>query len=260
MGGESALVEFNERFYQKAKKALHDLFDAAQKRHELYFAFALTPEMRGTQDAGWNTAVESFRVFDEYSAFLKNRESNPMKYRIAMAFYCHLAEASGFYEIPKNMLRISEGLPHLSWPFQQLVQCHKETGDIIAPNANKVLKDLVGHSKNLKFNELSEVFRDAFDPDIRNGYAHADYILWSDGLRLPKRNGGKARIIPWNEFALHLERGITFFNILRNTVLEYICLYEPAKTIRASLNGEPEKDWRISFDSERGEFEISNSK
>ncbi len=108
-----------------------------------------------------------------------------MKCRVALSFYCHLAEASGFYEVPKNMLRIAGGESHVLWPFINLVQSHKQTGDRIAPNANKVLKDLTGHAKELGFDELAEVFRDAFDPDVRNGYAHADYIVWNDGLRLP---------------------------------------------------------------------------
>ncbi len=48
--------------------------------------------------------------------------------------------------------------------------------------------------------ELSEVLRDAFDPDIRNGYAHADYIIWGDGLRLRRQAGGFPKIIKWDEF------------------------------------------------------------
>ena len=63
----------------------------------------------------------------------------------------------------------------------------------IAPNANKVLGDLGGHSQELGFVEMAEVFRDVFDGDIRNGYAHADYVIWEDGSRSPKRNGGQPR-------------------------------------------------------------------
>ena len=57
---------------------------------------------------------------------------------------------------------------------ENLVERHKLTGALIAPNANKVLRDLAGHSQELGFVELADVFRDGFDGDIRNGYAHAD--------------------------------------------------------------------------------------
>jgi hypothetical protein len=84
------------------------------------------------------------------------------------------------------MLRIVEGQPYSMWPFQKLVEKHGKTGAVIAPNANKVLRDLAGHSASLGLSELAEVFRDAFESDIRNAYAHADYVIWKDGLRLRK--------------------------------------------------------------------------
>ena len=104
-------------------------------------------------------------------------------------FYCHLAEASGFYEIPKNMLRVAEGELYNLWPFQAMVERHRQTGAIIAPNSNKTLKDLAGHAQTLGLHELAEVFRDAFNANLRNGYAHADCIIWNDGTHLRKRKG-----------------------------------------------------------------------
>lgn len=196
MEEKPSLKEQNEAFYEKAEAALRELFEAAKAKHELHFAMALMPEMRGMQDAGWNTADETQHAFHEYLEFLQELEPNRMKWRITLGFYCHLAEASGFYEVPKNMLRISEGGSHVLWPFMDLVQEHRQTGNRIAPNANKVLRDLAGYAKTLGFDNLAEVFRDAFNSDVRNGYSHADYIVWQDGLRLPKRNGGYASCIP----------------------------------------------------------------
>ena len=131
MEQQPSLKEQNETFYDKTEAGLRSLFDAARKKHELHFAKALMPEMRGEQEAGWNSAQETQRAFDEYLEFLKTLDPSRMKSRIILGFYCHLAEASGFYEIPKNMLRISEGKPHVSWPFRDLVRKHKQTGNLI---------------------------------------------------------------------------------------------------------------------------------
>jgi hypothetical protein len=221
---------------------------------------ALMPEMRGMQDAGWNTAHETQHAFHEYLKFLENLESSRMKSRIALGFYCHVAEASGFYEVPKNMLRISEGQSHVLWPFEHLVQEHRRTGNRIAPNANKVLRDLAGHSKTLGFDALAEVFRDAFDSDIRNAYSHADYVVWTDGLRLPMRNGGYAKRILWDDFTLLFERGVNFFHILQGLISEYVRSYNPPKTLRTSLQDEPEMDWAISYDPKSGRFGITSGK
>ncbi len=46
----------NVPFFEKADRALRDLFEKARAANELHFAFALFPEFRGLQDSGWNTA------------------------------------------------------------------------------------------------------------------------------------------------------------------------------------------------------------
>jgi hypothetical protein len=254
----TSLATINSDFYEKIERTFRDLFEAARAKHELHFAMALMPEMRGMQDAGWNTAQDTQHAFDDYIKFLEIQEDGRMRCRIALSFYCHIAEASGFYEIPKNMLRIADGQSHVLWPFMDLVRAHKQTGDRIAPNANKVLKDLAGHAKDLGFEELAEVFRDAFDPDIRNGYAHADYIVWDDGLRLPKRNGGYARKISWEEFNSIFERGINFFYILRQVIGDYVLSYDPPKTIKSRLQDETEMDWTIYYEPKSGAFSITS--
>jgi len=260
MNEQLTLKEQNDLFYEEAETAFRELFEAAKNKHELHFAMALMPEMRGARDPGWNTAYEAQLAFKEYLDVLDEIKSDRIRSRIALGFYCHLAEASGFYEVPKNMLRISEGEPHLLWPFLNLVQTHRKTGNKIAPNANKVLRDLAGHAKTLGFDKLSVVFRDAFNSDIRNGYSHADYVIWADGLRLPKRNGGYPLTIKWEDFSLIFDRGINFFNILQEIISEYTKSYDPPKIINASLQNEPKIDWTIYYDTKTGAFGITTGK
>lgn len=248
----------NEEFFDKSILAFRELFDAARDRNQLHFALALNPEMRGMQDAGWNTAHATQVAFREYLAFLQGMEVSTMRARIALSFYCHLSEASGYYEILKNMLRISDGEKHVLWPFSDLVQAHRITGNQIAPNSNKVLRDLAGHASTLGYDVLAEVLRDAFDPDVRNAYAHADYVVWEDGLRLPMRNGGNAKVIPWAQFDLLFSRGINFFNGLQELVAEYVHSYDPPVTFRTSLQDEPETNWTIKYDPEAKTFGISS--
>lgn len=257
-GPKDPLADENEPFFEKIERAFRDLFERAKARHELHFAFSLNPEFRGEQGPGWSTADEAHRAFDEYLAFLKEGKFTSLKARVALAFYCHLAEASGYYEIPKNMLRVVGGQPYNLWPFQDLVEIHKKTGAVIAPNANKVLRDLAGHAATLGLSELAEVFRDAFDPDIRNAYAHADYVIWNDGLRLRKRNGGFPRKVSWPEFQSRFDRGVNLFHLLREIVNEYVASYHPAKRFRARMHdNEPELLWTIQFDPEKRTFAIS---
>lgn len=248
----------NEPFFEKTERAFRDLFERARTKNELEFAFSLNPEFRGEQDAGWSTADDAHLAFNKYLAFLQDGTAfTPIKARVALAFYCHLAEASGYYEILKNMLRVVDGQPYNLWPFQDVVEKHKQTGAVVAPNANKVLRDLTGHAATLGLSELAEVFRDAFDPDLRNGYAHADYIVWGDGIRLRKRNGGVPRKVLWPEFQARFDRGVNVFHILRQIIEEYVSSYNPAKQVRGRMTGEPERIWTIHFDPEKRTFGIS---
>jgi len=255
----ATMAKENAAFFEKAEGALRALFDQARAANELQFVFSLIPEFRGAQDPGWNTAIEAQQAFDEYIAFLNEGELTPLKARIALAFYCHMSEASGFYEIPKNMLRVAEGGFYNLWPFQDLVDVHRRTGNVIAPNANKVLRDLAGHAKTLGLHGLAEVFRDAFDPDLRNGYAHADYVVWTDGIRLRHRNGGNAKLVTWPEFHYRFERGITFFNVLRGLVEEHVRSLHPKRQLGGRWpDGRPSRAV-AEFNPTTGSFSITDS-
>lgn len=248
----------NREFFDKADAAFRELFAKAKDTNELHFAMALMAEMRGAQDAGWNTTHEANTAYGQYLDFLERETNNsPIRARVALAFYCHMAEAGGLYEIPKNMLRIAEGKPYVLWPFSDLVDAHRITGDRVAPNANKVLKDLSGHAADSGMIELAEIFRDAFNADLRNGFSHADYVLWDDGVRLPKRNGGHGKIFSWNDVNALLQRGIGMFETLRTVVNDSTKAYLTPRTIVASLHDEPPGNWTIYADAE-GRFGITS--
>lgn len=252
-----ALESSNDEFYEKLENAVRVLFDSAKETNELQFVMALNPEFRGAQDPGWNTAKEAMKAFDEYINFINNEEPTSITARVALGFYSYISEASGLYEVPKNMLRIIEGKPYVLWPFQDIVQVHNRTGNVIAPNANKILRNLAGHAEELELHDLAICFRDAFNSDLRNGYAHADYVIWDDGIRLRNRNGGNPQIISWNKFHKLLERGINFFNIFKDIAHEYVQSYNPPKRIMASLGEEPLSEWTIQFNPDTGSFSIS---
>lgn len=245
----------NQAFFEKAERSLRELFDRAQAAHELHFAMALMPEFRGEQDAGWSTAGESVRAYDEFAELVRSLPKTPARVRVVLAFYMHVAEGAGFYEIPKKLLLTIEGRGNNMWPFQNLVERHRASGEIIAPNANQIMKDLIGHASELGLTELAEVFRDAFDPGVRNAVAHADYIIWPDGLRLRRRNGGWPREIPWKDFTSLADRGLNLFAFIRHLSDEYVHSYETPKTIRSRMNkNEPLTDYTIYYQPTTGAF------
>jgi hypothetical protein len=168
-----ALQKQNEKFFEKTERAFKKLFDAAQAKNELDFAFAMEPEERGYQNSGWSSAAETFIAFDDYLEFLNSGEATRFKFRVALSFYCHLSEASGFYEVPKKLLLVAEVDLYFRKAFDSIVEKNRRAGNAIVPNASAVFRDLVGHAKNLGFDELAEVFQEAFDPQLRNAYSNS---------------------------------------------------------------------------------------
>jgi hypothetical protein len=125
--GAKPELKQDQPFYDKAIRALSELFDKAKAAHELHFVMGLMPEFRGSQDGGWNTAEEAVHAYDQYSAHIKSlKKDDPVRLRIALAFYLHVAEGSGFYEMPKKMLLTVEGKGNNIWPFHSLVKKARE--------------------------------------------------------------------------------------------------------------------------------------
>jgi hypothetical protein len=253
---DAALKEFRE----KCSAAWQHLFDAAKSRNEIYFAFSLMPEFRVMHDAGWNTAEESKLAFQEYSTLLQEMPPAPIKMRIALSFYSHISEAAGYYEMPKNLLRVAGGESYHLDPFNDLARHHVQ-GTIIAPNANKVMRDLLGHASDLGFTDLCGIIAEAFNPDLRNGYAHADYIIWYGDIRLRRRHGGQPRTVPQEEFTLYLNKAIAFFETLWSQATDSLHSYTAPARLMGRLNdGDPEMPFVIQFDPERRTLSISSGR
>jgi hypothetical protein len=246
-------------FESRCSEAWRNLFAAAKDRNEVYFAISLMPEFRGMQDAGWSTAVEAKVAFQQYLELINHLPPSPIKLRIGLSFYSHLSEAAGFYEMPKNMLRVCGGESYHLWPFNHLVPLHLESGTAIAPNANKIMRDLLGHARTLGFSDLCAVITEAFDPDLRNGYAHADYVIWNNDIRLAKRNGGNPRTVTQQEFVIRLNKAIVFFKELwrqaNGSMESYI---NPKRLVGRLNNDDPEMPFIISFDRERRTLSITS--
>jgi hypothetical protein len=249
----------SKRFFEKSEEAFKQLIDTAKAKNELNCAFGLHPEERGYQDSGWSSAAETFLAFNDYLEFIDSSPDTRFKLRVMLSFYSHLSEASGFYEVPKKLLLVCEGDPYFRSAFHSITEQNRRTGNAMVPNASKVFRDLVGHAKNLGFDELANVFKEAFDPILRNAYAHANYILRPNEIRIKDKATNKIRIISLAEFNLLFNKGIQFFDALRSVLKEYMMSYVPAKIIMGRLHDEPISPCKIEFHPEHKAFVISRA-
>lgn len=236
---------------------LSQLFAFARQMNELDFAASLSGEFRGAQDAGWTTTITANEVFGEILPLLElTRPLSKAEFRVVLMLYCQLAEAGGVYETLKNMMGVITLKPYLLWPFKDLVKVRPTSRRVIGPNANVTFRDLATAARDIGLARLSELFELAFRDDIRNGISHADYIIWIDGLRLRKRNGGYADRITFEEVANTVLRGLHFFEVLRQHSDISVRSFHPPKTIVGRFSANPPMPWTVSFDPDKGTFGI----
>ena len=196
-----------EKYLSELNTHLSYLWEFAKQTNELDFAVSLSGEFRGMQDAGWATTITAEEVFNELKSLSLNKSTrSKSELRSMLMLYSQLAEAGGVYEVIKNVMGTLAGKPYVLWPFQDLVKVKNSPHRIIGPNSNATFKDLAITATSLGFTKLCSLLEITFRDDIRNGIAHADYIIWNDGLRLRRRNGGNAQLVGFDECNQALER------------------------------------------------------
>lgn len=255
------MISSSERqFISELATEISRLYGFARQMNEMDFAASLGGEFRGMQSAGWSTTITASEVRKELDAYL--RRTDPLtvpEYRVVLLLYSQLSEAGGVYESIKNIMGVITAVPYNLWPFQKLVRLRKEPKAVIGPNANKTFRDLAENARAIGMKRLGELLVEVFRDDIRNGIAHADYIIWDDGLRLRRRNGGQVYSIPHGEVAEAIHRGIAYYDILQDHNREAMNFYNPPREIVGKFSGNFPMPWTIHADPVKRTFSISGS-
>lgn len=235
------------QFLEKAERSLKHLFETVRVKDELNFALSLAPEFKAYT---LTSAIDAIAAYREYCDFLNLEEfrGKGIRIRVYLALYCHMAEAAGLWGVPMCMLGVLDGQKYSTDPFDYLVRNHKVSGQTVAPNANKVMATMAGAAESLGLSDLAEVFRDAFDADIRNGFAHADYALSGEGLHVRGRHD-TSRLVAWPELGKLLQDGVGLFEVLRAVIKYYQDFYQtPQMVIGSSDPNSSDGHWLIYSD------------
>jgi hypothetical protein len=233
-------------FLGKARMALDDLFERTRAEDELNFALSLSQEFKAYT---YTSAMESqyaFRDFEEFMA-LDQFRGRPIRLRVAFSYYLYTAESAGLWCIPMAVMGVLAGGHYNIEPFNHWVRKDKATGQNVGPNANKVMSALEGAATELGLTDLAEIFRDAFDNDLRNGIAHSDYVVSpSEGVYVRGRHDC-SRLIRFPELESIVRRGIGLLYELRNAVMDAQRLYETPKAVFGTMNDRDPPCWHALY-------------
>lgn len=253
-------MENSIAFVNETARQMGLLFKFARRMSELDFAGSLSGEFRGAQDAGWSTTITAEQVYEELSERLA---AGPVEsfadMRIILLLYSQLSEAGGVYESLKNMMGIVESSPYNLWPFRDLVRVRQNPNRVIGPNANATFRDLATHARKIGMVGLSSALENVFRDDVRNGMYHSDYILWDDGLRLRRRNGGRVTRIDYTKVFDLVGIGLAFFQTLQTLRTSAVQSFDPPREIIGRFSANPPMPHTVGYDSETGALSISCS-
>lgn len=246
-------------YAHELNRQLNYLISFARSVNELDLAAALFGEFRGMQDAGWSTVQTAHEAFTEMQVLGSQKAPlTTAQYRQMLCLYTHLSEAGGVYESLNNLMGVIQLKPYNLWPFQDLVRVKKSPSRVIGPNANAMFRRLAELAAGIGMCRLSEILEVTFRDDIRNGIAHADYIIGRDGLRLRRRNGGNPFELSHSEVNEALTIGMMFFDLLKQLLWQAKQFFHPARTIIGRFSSNPPMPWRVEL-KEDGSFSISGS-
>ena len=245
------LDDENDRFFEKGRALMPELYDSARAKNELDFVRTIAADLWNQGDADTSIAAETQMFFNDYIMYLDHVEFTRVNLRIMLGFYCHLARGVGHYEIIGNLLGIVEGKRYQEWPF----------GDLpVAPlgaASGGILRVLAERAASSGRTELAEVLSGAFNEDLVSSYERADLLVREDGIRLLHKNGGTPAFLTLAEFHAWFERGLSFFEGLREITATYLTKYQSNKMVCGRLDDGPEQVYTVRADLRNRKMSIS---
>ena len=94
--------------YINISSSMEDLFQSAKNKDEFEYASTLL-RIRGEEDFGWDTLVESHTLIKQLLAIASTPLVSHLQQRIFLMIYCHAVEINDLYNIIGNMLRVADG-------------------------------------------------------------------------------------------------------------------------------------------------------
>lgn len=196
----------DEKSYkQHCGAALERLADAARKRDEFAYLHAILGINSGIEDPGWQPIEESRTFVYELVALINTPLHIHTKARLALVAYCHITEADFLYHDVFNLLLAADGQPVRVFNFTHKVRNGKP------PSVNAKLTDIKATADRMEHSDITTMFDEIWQPDVRNAVFHSDYILFENELRIKHRMSQIAKI-PLEQVFDFLQKALHLFD------------------------------------------------
>lgn len=216
--------------YENIYQSFKDLFDKAKAKDEFEYCCALL-RIRGSEGPGWDIVQESNTLLTQILLFVNAPINHGFQVRLLLLAYCHALEMNFTYDMVANMLQISQGERYCTNWFDAEIISAKKSAIYPIEKIEKI--EQWAQSFNQK--EIGEILREMLLKDIRNTFAHSDYILYGDELRIVQM-GELPKVHKLQELIPKLEFGINIVLMLIALTRERILSYKENKRVFSRLS------------------------
>ncbi|MGH2964733.1 MAG: hypothetical protein ACRDMH_05035 [Solirubrobacterales bacterium] len=237
-----------------AYEAIRALFIAAQERDEFEFACCLL-RVRGMEAPGWDPYAETHDLIGELLGLMNAPLRGKTKTRLALLLYSHLTELDAVYELLANLIRVVKGDRYSMDPFANPPNARNNQSH--PPSAAMVHGWLCDDLREEGWTEVADALESFFDKEIRNAFAHADYVITPQSFRSPSAqflvNGIITPELPLERLAERLNAAFRVIGAVVDLHIDLRTSYTEAVDTRGRLRGDGEAiPVRLLADPEHG--------
>jgi hypothetical protein len=226
-------------------ESFKQLFNRAKAKDEFEYCCALWLG-RGMQTVGWDTLQESHALLQQILSFVDGPIDSGFRTRLLLLAYCHTIEMNFIYNMIANMIHISLGKRYCADWFDKDSQQAKKAP--VSPG--KKIEAIQKWIKDTEWQEMGEILSEMYLRDVRNAFAHADYVLFEDCVRI--RDGNQAKEYKLEFLLPKMELGINLAFILVQLTREGILSYKENKRISSRMEVNPLFEVELLVDPDYG--------
>lgn len=234
--------------------SIRELFVAARTRDEFEFACCLL-RVRGLEAAGWDPYTETRELIQELLALLSAPLRHKTQIRLALLLYSHLTEADAVYVMLANLLRVEQGHRYVVDPFSN--PPNDRNTQRHPPSASAVVGWLCEDLRRGDRRGIADAIESFFDKEIRNAFAHADYVIHEGYFRSPSArfevDGVITQQLPLDHFTNRLNAAFRVVGAVLDLHAEMRMSYSEPFDTTGRLGGDDEGiAVRLLADAQRG--------
>jgi len=228
------------------------LFDAAKETDEFEYCSTFL-RLRGMEDAGWDTLIESNNTINQTLRVIQSPIADDFRLRLLLFTYCHATEMHDLYNVIGNMLCVILGNRYSMNCFLPNLHASKKLAKYPPAKVERIKEWAI----SAKLPNIGDMFDEMLVREVRNAFFHSDYILHERAFHIKRGDGvtierTMSRKVNLDWLLPRLELGINVAFAMIDLTLNSIRSYKANKIVMGRIQGPKPVPIELIADPEYG--------